>query len=164
MRRVCITVAKLKMDLFYIHFLWKTSPFLISQLLFSFAASNVGNKGESQSKINNQIIFWSKPISSVPGRYISTSGDHGGHPRTPHTTLSTPELTLYSCLGLFYFCWLCHHPHHHQSIQFFYDTSIQPNIVSPLESLTLHIRFQNYLPGQSSFLTFEILLFSCPLL
>merc|ERR1712121_530965 len=70
--------------------------------LFSFAASNVGNKGESQSKINNQIIFGSKPISSVPGRYISTSGDHGGHPRTPHTTLSTPKLTLYSCLGLLY--------------------------------------------------------------
>ena len=63
---------------------------------FSFAASNLGNKGGSQPKLNNQILFWSKPISSVPGRYISTSGDHGGHPRTPHTTLSTPKLTLYS--------------------------------------------------------------------
>ena len=64
--------------------------------LFSFAASNVGNKGECQPKINNQFFFCSKPISSVPGRYIPTSGDHGGHPRTPQTTLSTPKLTLFS--------------------------------------------------------------------
>ena len=34
-----ITVTKLKMDLFYIHFLWKTSPFLISRLLLSASSS-----------------------------------------------------------------------------------------------------------------------------
>merc|ERR1712055_755750 len=59
--------------------------------LFSFAASNVGNKEKCQPKINNQIIFWSKPISSVSGRYIPTISDHGGAPSDPLNNIIYPQ-------------------------------------------------------------------------
>ena len=121
----------------------------------------MGNKGESQPKINNQIIFLSKPISSVPGRYISTSGAHGGHPLTPQTTLSITKLTLFSSQGLFYFCWLCRHPHHHHLPNFFMIHSSNLRLLQSMNNSHFILVFKNICRIRTAFYLLKFFIL-CP--